>query len=75
MEYIRFGNKSVKLADNFEGFMRMVNEEKRVGNAYPFLEILIQKKFNSKLQLSQRDWKDIKLIFSVDGNLLLVDEK
>lgn len=55
--------------------MRLVHEEKRVGNPYPFLDILIVKKFNSKLQLSQREWKDVKLIFSVDKNLLLLDEK
>lgn len=70
-----FGSKSIKLADNFDNFMKMVDEEKRIGNPAPYLDILMIKKFNSKLQLTQRDWKDIKLIFSVDGNLLIVDEK
>lgn len=74
-QYISFGSKSKKLQDNFENFMRMVYEEDRIGNPYPYLEILVAKKFTSKLQLSQRDWKPIKLIFTVDHNLLLFDEK
>lgn len=53
----------------------MIYEEQRVGKLYPFLEILISKKYNSKLQLSEREWMDIKLIFTVDGNLLIYDEK
>lgn len=53
----------------------MIYEEQRVGKLYPFLEILISKKYNSKLQLSEREWKDIKLVFTVDGNLLIYDEK
>ncbi len=35
----------------------MAYEEQRVGNPYPYLDILIAKKYASKIQISQRDWK------------------
>jgi hypothetical protein len=46
-----------------------------VGNPLPFLDILIVKKYQSKLQVSQREWKQVKLIFTVDNNLVVIDEK
>ena len=55
--------------------MRMAFEERRIGNPFPFLEILIAKKFKAKLQKSQREWDEVRLIFSVDHNLIVYDEK
>lgn len=75
IEYINFGSKVKKLGENFENFINMTYEEARVGNPRPFLEILIVKKFLSKQMLTQRDWRLVKLLFTVDGHLLIFDEK
>lgn len=53
----------------------MTFEEERVGNPYPYLDILVVKKFTAQFQVTQRDWKDVKLVFTVDSNLLIHDEK
>ena len=55
--------------------MKMVYEEQRIGNPVPYLQLLTIKKFPSKQKLSEREWRDIKLVFSVDRNLLFLDDK
>ena len=35
----------------------------------------MNKKFKAKLQKSAREWDEIRLIFTVDQNLLVYDEK
>ena len=53
----------------------MKYEEERIGNPFSLLNILIVKKFQVKLQVNRSEWKDIKLFFTVDSNMLAYDEK
>ena len=53
----------------------MAYEEKRIGNPFPYLQILIAKKFKAKMQKSQREWQETRLIFSVDHNFIVYNEK
>lgn len=75
VEYINFGCKTSKISENFEDFINLSFEEERIGNPHPYLKILITKRFVAQMQISQREWRDVKLFFTIDSNLLFVDTK